>query len=377
MPHSPHLPGEGRSPRTRHAARRVLAAALVAVCAVAFAACGSNDSSSTGTGSGAQKKPKVALILKTFANPYFVSMQKSAEAAAKRLGVELQVSAGQTGADTGPQITAIENAIAGGYDGILIVSNGDAVNTALAKARNAGMYTIALDTPPTPPDAVDITYATDNHDAGLQIGRYAAAKLGGRDATVALLDAINTDVISVDVQRNHGFLDGMGIPVGNEHLNGKAPKSGQYTGGDGGGYSIACELPSQGSIEGGKSAMQTCLQKNPDINVVYAVNEPAAQGAAQALKAAGNDAIVVAIDGGCENLPFLRDGSIDASAAQFPGKMAADGVQAIHDLVTRKIKPSDSPGLDFHNTGVKLFTDEPQSGVDSVDVAGAQQLCWG
>lgn len=372
--HPPVLFGSSRPRRIR----RLVATALVAACATAVVACG-DDSASSGDGSrsGSGEKPKVALILKTFSNPFFVSMQKSAEEAADRLGVELKVSAGQTGADTGPQITAIENAIAGGYDGILIVLNGDAVNAALEKARSAGLYTIALDTPPSPPETVDITYATDNREAGRLIGDWAAAKLGGEDATIALLDAINTDVVSVDIQRNHGFLDGMGIPVGNENLNGKAPKTGQYTGGDGGGYEIACELPSMGSIEGGKSAMQTCLQKNPGINVVYAVNEPAAQGAAQALKAAGNDALVVAIDGGCENLRFLRDGSVDATAAQFPGKMAAEGVRAIHGLVTEDVRPSDTPGLDFHNTGVQLFTDDPQTGVDSVDSAAAQKLCWG
>jgi fructose transport system substrate-binding protein len=377
----PHPPKPGRAGRPRHARRWSVLAGLVVACALTFAACGgSGGSTSKSSGNGSTpsgKRPKVALILKTFANPYFVSMENSAKAAAARLGVDLTVSAGQTGADTGPQITAIQNAVAAGDDGIIITSNGDAVNAALEKARTAGLYTVALDTPPSPPSTVNLTYATDNEQAGKLIGRWAAAKLGGKAADVALLDALSTEVVDIDVQRDHGFLEGMGIPVGDPHLNGKEPKSGSYTGGRGGTYKIACQLPTQGAIPGGKSAMQTCLQKDPGIDVVYAVNEPSAQGASEALKAAGKKAIVVAIDGGCANLTFVADGSINATAGQFPGTMAADGVKAIHDLVTKHARPAATPGLGYFNTGTKLYTNDPQPGVPSVDVAGAKQLCWG
>jgi fructose transport system substrate-binding protein len=351
---------------------------LLVMAALGVAACGSSDDPEPGAASGDSGKPvKVALILKTFSNPFFVSMQKSAEEEAKKLGVDLTVSAGSSDSDTGAQLKAINNAIAAGDAGILITSNGDAVNAALQKARTAGLYTIALDTLPTPPSTVNLTYATDNTKAGELIGKWAAAKLDGQPATIALLDAVSTQVVSIDVQRNHGFLTGMGIPVGNPKINGKQPSSGNYTGGKGGTYEIACQLQTHGAIAEGKSAMQTCLQKNPDINVVYAVNEPAAQGAGQALAAAKNDAIVVAIDGGCANLQFVEDGSIDATAAQFPGKMAGLGVQAVHDLITKKEKPATTPGLEFYDTGVELFTNDPQSGIDSVDAAEAKKLCWG
>jgi fructose transport system substrate-binding protein len=356
-------------------------AALVTTVALGVAACGSGGDSSSGSSSGAGssggKRVKVALVLKTFSNPYFVSMQKSAKAAAAQLGVDLVVSAGKSDTDTGPQIRAINNAIAAGDAGILITSNGDAVNTALQRARTAGLYTIALDTVPIPPSTVNLTYATDNTLAGKMIGKWAAAKLAGKPATIALLDAVNTAVISVAVQRDHGFLEGMGIPVGDPKINGKEPKSGRYTGGKGGTYKIACQLPTNGAIPQGKSAMQTCLQKDPNINLVYVVNEPAAEGAGQALAAANNKATVVAIDGGCGNLPFVAKGSIAATAAQSPGKMAALGVKAIHDLVTKRVHPATSPGLGFFDTGVKLFTNDPQPGIPSVDVNAAKQQCWG
>ena len=70
---------------------------------------------------------------------------------------------------------------------------------------------IALDTPPDPPDTVDITFATDNFKAGELIGQWTAAKLGGEQATIALLDLFDDKIVSVDYNRDQGFLTGMGI----------------------------------------------------------------------------------------------------------------------------------------------------------------------
>ena len=123
--------------------------------------------------------------------------------------------------------------------------------------------------------------------------------------------------------------------------------------------------------------MQTCLQKDPNINLVYAINEPAAEGAAEAIKGVGSKAIVVAIDGGCSNLPFLSNGEIAATAGQFPGKMASDGVDAIYKLATKHQKPAASPGLGFFNTGTKLYTNDPMKGVPSITSAQAKSICWG
>jgi fructose transport system substrate-binding protein len=370
----PDRPSAGRH-------RRLTIAAIGIGAALTLAACGSSSSSSAGgsssSGGSSGKNVKVALILKTFSNPYFVSMENSAKSDASTRGVNLTVTAGTTDGDTATQISAIDNAIAAGDAGIVITPNGNAVNSALQKARTAGLYTIALDTAPIPPSTVNLTYATDNTQAGRLDGQWAAAKLTGKPADIALLDLFNNQVVSVDVDRDHGFLQGMGIPVGDATINGKEPASGKYSGGKGGTYKIACQLPTQGAIPQGKSAMQTCLQKDPNINLVYAINEPAAQGAAQALAAAHSKALVVAIDGGCTNLPYVSNGSIAATAGQFPGKMASDGVTAIYDLVTKHVHPAASPGLGFFNTGTTLYTNDPMPGVSSLTVAAAKKICWG
>ena len=357
---------------------------------LALAACGSDTKSSTATNApGATTAPGgttggsggtvgVSLILKNLSNAFFVSMQKSAEAAASKIGVSLTVAAGKEDGDTATQISAIEAAVAKGDKGILITPTGDAVVPALDAARKAGLLVIALDTPPNPATAVDITFATDNYNAGQLIGQWAAGQLAGKKATIAMLDLFNDQVVSVDTGRDQGFLNGMGIVKAEDKTgNGKEPATGKYSGGD---YEIACHEPTKGAVDGGKSAMETCLAKNPNINVVYTINEPAAQGAEDALKAAGKDAgvLIVSVDGGCKpGLELVASGVIGATAQQYPGKMATLGMQAIKDLADGKPAPAVSPGLDFFNTGVALVTDKAVAGVDSISVADGQKICWG
>jgi fructose transport system substrate-binding protein len=370
-----------RSTRRARRTRRSAAAACfagVAAAVLALAACSSGGGSGSGGGGGSGGKIKVALILKEFTNPYWISMEKTAKAEAAKLGVSLQVSAGNSDDDTSSQITQIDDAISAGDKGIIISLNGDAVNSALNQAKQQGLIVVAVDTPPIPASAANVTYATDNTQAGLLDGKWEASKLAGKSADIAMLDDLANQVITVDVDRDHGFLEGMGIPVGNKNVNGQEPKSGHYSGGKGGTYKISCQLATEGAQTGGQSAMETCLSKDSGINVVYAINEPSAEGAAKALKTAGKTGVsIVTIDGGCSNLPFVANGEIGATAGQFPGKMALDGVQAIAQFAKTGKKPTNQAGQDFYNTGTQLYTDSPQSGVASITAAAAKSKCWG
>src|SRR6266566_373043 len=268
--------------------RRARYVVVGAAAAITLAACSSGNAATGGGTTTTSGTVQVALILKNFTNPYFISMENSAKADAAKLGVKLTVSAGNSDGDTTTQITAIDNAIAAGDQGIIITPAGNAVNPALDQAKAHHLLVIALDTVPTPPSTADLTYATNNFQAGQLIGQYTAKRLNGKPADIAMLDLFNNQVVSVDIARDHGFLTGMGIPPGSQGLNGAGPKSGQYKGqlGGSGSYKIACPLPTQGAVPGGQTAMEQCLSKDPNINVVYAINEPAAEGAGAALKAA-------------------------------------------------------------------------------------------
>src|SRR6478735_8091534 len=282
-------------------------------------------------------------------------MQKGAKEDATKQNVALTVASGKQEGDDQGQITAIEDAIARGDKGILITPMSTGVNAAIKKARDAGLYVIALDTPPDPANTVDITFATNNREAGQLDGKWASSTLDGKAATIALLDLFNDKIVSVDYDRDQGFLEGKGID-----------------------YTIVCNEPSNGAEDGGRTAMENCLSKNPNINVVYTINEPAAVGANTALKAAGiTTAIIVSVDGGCAGVKSVKDGVIGATAQQYPLKMATLGMEAIAKIARGGEKPTTSEGLDFFNTGVALVTDKPAAGVDSITTDEALKICWG
>ncbi|MDM4762028.1 substrate-binding domain-containing protein [Galbitalea sp. SE-J8] len=357
--------------KNRSALTRVIATGSIAVlAALGIAGCSGSNAGSDPDAVG------VTLIVKTTSNPYFVAMEDGAKDAAKKAGVDLTLAAGKEDGDEDTQIQAIENAISKGDKGILITPSGPAVIDAIQKARDAGLYVIALDTAPDPTDAVDITFATDNFAAGKSIGEWTKAQLGGKKAVIALLDLFDDKVVSVDYNRDQGFLTGMGIDTVDPEKNGDEAKTGTYDGGD---YEIVGSEATQGAEDGGRTAMETLLSKNPDINVVYTINEPAAYGAYQALQAAGKekDVLLVSIDGGCAGVKNVSEGIIGATAQQYPVKMAQLGVEAIEKLAKDGTKPSTSAGLDFFDTGSALVTDKPVDGLDSISSADGASVCWG
>jgi len=332
-----------------------------------LSACSKSDSGSD--------KVAVSLITKDQSNPFFVAMIAGATAKAETLGVELTVSSGVDESDYAGQISAIENAISAKHAGILIVPVSTEVNAAITKAREAGLFVIALDTPPDPADIVDITFATDNCEAGRLIGQWTAKKLAGKKATIALLDIFDDRIVSVDYCRDNGFLDGMGIDVKDPKVMGDEAKTGKYSGGD---YEIVGNVATGANEEGGRTGLEKLLAKNKKINVVYTINEPTAIGACAAAAAAGVkiDAMV-SVDGGGAGINAVKSGCINATSQQYPLLMADLGVQAIYDIVKNGTKPANSEGLDFFNTGVKLITDDPQEGVPSETTEYGLANAWG
>lgn len=310
------------------------------------------------------------LITATDTNPYFVKMKEGAVAKAAELGVKLSTYAGAKIGDSETQIAAMESCIAAGVNGILLNANDSkALTPTVMEARQKGILVIALDTPLEPKDAADATFATDNYKAGQLIGAWAKGALGdkAKDAKIALLN-VNASQPLVDVLRNQGFLTGFGIDV-------KDPS--KY--GDETDPRIAGQEASGANEEGGRTAMESLLQKAPDINLVYTINEPAAAGAWEAIKAAGRekDVLLVSIDGGCPGVQNIADGSLGATAQQYPLKMAANGVEAIKTFVETGKKPEKTPGLDITDTGATLVTDKPVAGLDSIDSKKGLTVCWG
>ena len=319
--------------------------------------------------SAASAADLACLITKNNTNAFFVKMKEGAEAAATAAGMDFQAYAGEKDGDAAPQITAIENCVAAGAKGILITPSNDSVGPALKDARAAGILVIALDTPLADADAQDMTFATDNFEAGLLIGKWAAATLGAegvKTAKIGMLD-INKDNISVDVARDTGFLVGFGIEVPDLKVMGSETDP-----------RVIGHESSGANPEGGVTSVENLLAKDPDMNVVYTINEPAAEGAFQALTKAGKTGVlVVSVDGGCPGIASVKAGVIGATSQQYPLKMAGLGIDAIAAFAKDGTKPAASEGLTFFNTGVNLVTDKPAEGVPSIDTTKGTELCWG
>ena len=309
------------------------------------------------------------LITKNNTNPFFVKMKEGAEAAATAAGMDVQAYAGEKDGDAAPQITAIENCVAAGAKGILITPSNDSVGPALKEARAAGILVIALDTPLADAEAQDMTFATDNFEAGLLIGKWAAATLGAegvKTAKIGMLD-IDKSNISVDVARDTGFLVGFGIEVPDLKVMGSETDA-----------RVIGHESSGANPEGGVTSVENLLAKDPDMNVVYTINEPAAEGAFQALTKAGKTGVlVVSVDGGCPGIASVKAGVIGATSQQYPLKMAGLGIDAIAAFAKDGTKPAATEGLTFFNTGVNLVTDKPAEGVPSIDTTKGTELCWG
>lgn len=310
------------------------------------------------------------LITKTDTNPFFVKMKEGAQAKAKELGVELKSYAGKIDGDSESQVAAIETCIADGAKGILITASDTAgIVSSVKQARDAGLLVIALDTPLDPVDAADATFATDNLLAGELVGKWAAGTLGDKtkDAKIAFLN-LTPSQPSVDVLRDQGFMKGFGIDVAD--IN----KIGDETDPRIVGHDIT-----NGNEEGGRKAMESLLQKDPSINVVHTINEPAAAGAYEALKAVGKekDVLLVSIDGGCPGVKNVEAGVIGATSQQYPLAMAALGIEAIKKFADTGEKPKPTEGKTFFDTGVALVTDKPVKGVESISVKDGLAKCWG
>ena len=308
------------------------------------------------------KEIVIGLITKTETNPFFIKMKEGAEEEAKKQGVKLLTASGKADGDNAGQVTALENMVAAGAKTILITpSDSKAIIPSIQKAQAAGVMVIALDSPTDPAEGTDALFATNNYKAGELIGQYAKVAMAGKPVKIATLDLFPGH--PVGAQRHNGFLSGFGLTSLDAKSNelAKAPE-------------VVCMADSFGDQAKGQTAMENCLQKNPDINIVYTINEPAAAGAYKALQAAGKEknVLIVSVDGGCAGVKDVADGKIAATSQQYPLKMAAMGVSAGVEYAKTGKK---STG--YTDTGVTLVAGKPMAGVDSKDAAFGLGACWG
>lgn len=306
--------------------------------------------------------PVIGLVTKTETNPFFVKMKEGAEQTAATQSLRLLAGAGRSDGDNAGQIAAIENQVAAGARVILISpSDAKAIVPTITRLRNEGVLVVALDSPTDPVDATDGFFGTDNYKAGTLIGAYARARLGAAPPRIVTIDLIPGH--PTGAQRHNGFLQGMGLPSNprgsNEHA---APPE------------VVCSGDSVGDQAKAQTVMENCLQRAPQVNVVYAINEPSAAGAYNALLKAGREkeVFIVTVDGGCRGVADVAAGRFAATAQQYPLRMAELGVLAGAEFLRTGRKPNG-----FVDTGVALVAGEPLPGVESLTPEEGAARCWG
>jgi fructose transport system substrate-binding protein len=293
----------------------------------------------------------IGIVEQQLSNPFFGKLQQAGVDAAKKHGLETMTAESSVAGDSATQVAAIENMINRGAKGIVLdPANASALLKVVKKARDAGIIVVTTNTSLEPADAADASFETDNLAAGELIGKWAKASLGSTPARVAMLDYDLSDKTAK--ARHDGFLKGFGLTEESPEIAGTAL--------------------TQANVETGQSSMENLLSAHRDINVVYTINEPAAQGAFLATKKAKGPILMTSIDGSCSGVRSVADGTIGATVMQFPSNMGQLAVDAIVTAVNGGAKPSG-----VNNSGTVLITDKPVDGIESKDSKWGLANCWG
>jgi ribose transport system substrate-binding protein len=261
-------------------------------------------------------RPRIALVMKTLNNPFFIDMQRGAEDAAKRLDVDLVVQAAERETDVERQMQIVENLIQAHVDALALTPSGSReVVPAVAKANAARIPVVIVDTrlDAATASAAGVTTASfvgsDNYRGGQIIGEYLV-KASGATANVAVLEGIPGH--ETGDSRVRGFRDAIKASAG---------------------VRIVASQPANWERDQGFTVFQNMLQAHGNIDTVFACNDIMALGAIEAIAAAGRTGRVrvLGFDAIGDARKAIKEGRMEATVAQFPDEMGRSAVEtALH-----------------------------------------------
>ncbi len=281
-----------------------------------------------GQDSDRHQGPRIALVMKTLNNPFFISMQKGAEEAAERLGVNLIVQAAEREVDVEKQMQIIENLIQTRVDAICVAPSGSKeIIPAIAKANEAGIPVLVVDTRVDAQAAKEagIQIATfigsDNYEGGRIAGEYLVQLFNGK-AKVAILEGIP------------------GHETGDARLRGFL-----YAIKDEPGIEVVASQPANWERDQGFNVFQNILQAHPDVQALFACNDMMALGAVEAIAAAGKtgEIVVIGFDAVEDARKAIAEGKMEASVAQFPYEMGKTAVETAVKILNGESVPDYIP----------------------------------
>jgi ribose transport system substrate-binding protein len=284
---------------------------------------------------GETAKPTVALVLKTLNSPFFIEMQRGAQAEADKLGVTLVVQAAEREVDVDKQMQIIENLIQTRVAALAITPSGSReIVTAIAKANQAGIPVVIVDTrvdPAAEKEAgikIETFVGSDNYEGGKVAGQHLVEISGGK-ATVAILEGIPGHETSDS--RMRGFKDAIKASPG---------------------IKVVASQTANWERDQGFNVFQNMLQAHPGIDTLFACNDMMALGAVEAIQAAGKTGKVrvIGFDAVDDARKAMTAGTMVASVAQFPADMGRLAVESAVQLVRGQKPPPE------HQVRIELVT---------------------
>lgn len=255
---------------------------------------------------------KLGFVGMTLNNEYHITLANGAKSAAEGFGVSIDVQAGDQHASAAAQLTIIENMLANGVDGIIIVpSSSEGLETALKKCKDAGIPIVNADTrlneQVVKNAGIEIPfYGTDNYEGAKLAGQYVKENLPAGCVT-AILTGIEGQQNAAD--RLNGFKDGAG-----DHIKAVAEQTANW------------------EVDQGYTAAQNIISANPDLQLFFCSNDNMGIGALRAVQEAGlQDKIdIIGFDAVSEALNLVESGDFLCTVAQYPAEM---GILSVHNLL--------------------------------------------
>jgi ribose transport system substrate-binding protein len=285
------------------------------------ATCACNRGTPTSTA-----RPRVALVMKTLNNPFFIDMQRGAEDAARQLNVDLVVQAAERETDVERQMQIVENLIQARVGALALTPSGSReVVPAVGKANAANIPVVIVDTRLDPTTAKNAGVKTasfvgsDNYRGGQIIGDYLTKASGGH-AKVAILEGIPGH--ETGDSRVRGFHDAIKASPG---------------------IVVVASQPANWERDQGFTVFQNILQAHPDVDTVFACNDIMALGAVEAIAAAGKRGTirVLGFDAIEDARRAIADGRMEATVAQFPDEMGRIAVETAVKALKGETVPPD------------------------------------
>jgi ribose transport system substrate-binding protein len=294
-------------------------AGLLAI-ALAFSGCNRNNAATTSGGA------RVAFVMKTLNHPFFLDMQRGAQEAAQRAGLELVVQAAEREIDVEKQMQIIENLLQTTIKVLIVTPSGSReIASAIVKANRAGVPVIVVDTRVDPKAIADnhlkieSFIGSDNYEGGRMAGDYLAKSAAGK-ARIGVLEGIPGH--ETGDSRLRGFRDAI------------QPHAGM---------TIVASQPANWERDQGFTVFQNMLQAHSDIDALFACSDLMALGAIEAIAAAGrpNRIRVVGFDALDDARKAIAAGTMEASVAQSPRDMGRIAVESAAKLLHGEAVPPD------------------------------------